>query len=180
MNGLHSPMKTPRSRRHHLRPGRARRGLTLVETVISIAIFSIVGVLLSYSVLVVAKNSRRSLVELPAQGHAYRTVDRIRAELLPASRASIVTTDAPYGIQFFSPRRNTTAWIFFDPSEERCYFMPDISDTGTVVDWGALEDFLVQPGGNARTIRIVAASASEHSRREGTVVRFEDTITVRN
>ncbi|MBI5154328.1 prepilin-type N-terminal cleavage/methylation domain-containing protein [Candidatus Poribacteria bacterium] len=158
-----------------------RRGMTFVEMMISVGIFTIVGIFVSYIAIAIARQSRRSLGSIPAEGSAYRIMDRIRNQILPATYGTLTLGNTDAQILFQNPARGTaTSSITFDPQTSKCTFDPDTSVADNEMTYGTLQSlsFAITESGRQVVITLTTSGRDRHN--DVVPVSYQDTITIRN
>lgn len=158
-----------------------RRGMTFIEMMISVGIFTIVGIFVSYVAIAIARQSRRSLSSIPAEGTAYRIMDRIRNQILPATFGTLTLGNTDAQIFFQNPARGTaTSSITFDSQTSKCTFDPDTSVANNEVNYGTLQSLSFAIAGNGRQVVITLATSGRDRQNDVVPVSYQDTITIRN
>jgi len=87
---------------------RARRGLTFIEMMVAVGIFSTISVAVAWITLVSARLSRDSIRMIQSEENALLAAELIRKETLVGEFLSVVVTNSNHTVQFFDPIRGTT------------------------------------------------------------------------
>lgn len=158
---------------------RRRRGLSLVEMLIVVSLFTVVGAFLTAITMATARQSAYSLSMIPSETGTFRAIERSRLEILPAARASIAITDNGRTITMRNPARNTTSRLEFDGGS--LFLTRDIDTPGrTLVARNVTGTFAFEQGAGAGRIRVEARSASRGPRNTRIVNSHSDVFAVRN
>ena len=84
---------------------RLPKAFTVVEMLVAVSLFAFVGVFVAFLTIEVARQAQTSISMIPAELAAYRAMDRMRNELLPASPRDIVFDVDGAGVTFTNPAR---------------------------------------------------------------------------
>ena len=164
-----------------LSKARRRRGMTLPEMMISLAIFSTVGLFVTFITLEIAKQTRESLSMVPAQQEAYRAMDFVRRELLPSTFGTLVITNDGRTVSFRNPSRGgVTSRINFLEDERVCEFIPNVANPSDNVIWGRRLVGSFRILDTPRRINVSVVTIGYNAKREAVPIRYSDDLTVRN
>ncbi|MDK2972836.1 MAG: hypothetical protein PWP23_2591 [Candidatus Sumerlaeota bacterium] len=156
-----------------------RRGLSIPEMVIAMAVFSTVGIFVSYVVLATARRSKATLSQLPADATAFRTAERVRSLVMPAQLGSVAISDSGASITYRNPPAGTTSRVQFDNANRQCLYVADVNAGGSVVVSRDVEGSFAFEG-SLKRIRINVTTSARASRRGTIDLTYSDMITVRN
>ena len=153
--------------------------MTLVEVLITVAIFAVVGTFTAMITLTVAKRSRNALTEVPSDQQVYRTVECVRRNLLPAEHLSIMISDDAKSVSFFNPARETEAQILFD-DDRQCVFIPNIKtpEENRLCGKGVTGRF--EWVDNRRMVRVIASTIVQDYEKGPITISYQDDLRVRN
>lgn len=168
------------TRQNALFPTRRRRGLTLVELIIAVSLFALVGLFVSFVALTTARHARASLETLPADGTAFRTVERVRSEMLPARVGTVSITNNGRTATFFNPARGATSRFEFDAANNQLVFTPNVAAANVNVWARNVQGSFAFEAGSNRRVRIVVSSPARAFNRQMINIGYSDVITVRN
>lgn len=158
-----------------------RKGLTLTEVLISATIFSLVGVFLSVITLAVGREARETISAVPAEQQAYRALDFIRRELLPARAGSVTVAQDGSSITFTNPSRGTTSRLEFNENRRVLVFTPDVTTTEGVRDWGrGLTGSFTRLDALATRFRVDVETQARNRINERLTISYRDDVTIRN
>ncbi len=106
-------MKTRTAILFPLRPRRGRRGLTYVEMMVAIGVFSFISVTVAWVTLVAARLSSDSIRMIQSERSARQAADLIRKETLVGEFLSVTVSDAGKTVRFHDPVRGSTTLLSF-------------------------------------------------------------------
>jgi hypothetical protein len=92
---------------------------------VAVSLFAFVGVFVAFLTIEVARQAQTSISMIPAELAAYRAMDRMRNELLPASSRDIVFDVDGAGVTFTNPARARR--MRFEFADGSVLFNPDMS-----------------------------------------------------
>lgn len=159
---------------------KTRRGMTLPEMMISVSIFSLVGIFLTFIVVEIGKNTREAISEIPAQENTYRAMDFIRSKLLPAEFGSININDTGNAITFRNPRNTYNSTLLFDQDTRQCIFDENVNTTGDELPWGRNIRGRFAATDTPRRIKIEISSLAVDRENENRTITVGEELTIRN
>jgi len=95
------------------RKRRSSLGLSLVEALLSVAIFSTIGIFTDTVLLLTARESKSAISEIPTERQIYDATDFVRRQLLPARAPSVSVSGDQRTVTFVNPSIGTTSQITF-------------------------------------------------------------------
>lgn len=159
---------------------RSRRGLSLIEFMISVAIFSTIGLFVSFVSLALGRQAKDSLTQIPAQEQAYRTADFIRNRLLPTQQGTIIISTDANTIEFRNPSNPQRSRLTFDAQKKQLVYDPNILVSGDESIWGRNVTGRFQVGTTPRKIVVQVNTTALDRRRGDLTFRIQEEITLRN
>ncbi len=160
---------------------RNRRGLSFVELMVAVAVFSLVSIFVAIVTLEVARQSKESLSQIPAQEQAYRAVDFIRQKVLPATFNSLsVAADGSY-IQFRDPSNANESRLTFDANNDNLIYDPDVTASNDEFVWGRNIKGQFSTGtGFTRNVSVTVTATAYNRFNEAVIISYQDDLRVRN
>lgn len=161
---------------------RRSRAFTLVEMLIVVAVFAIMGGLLAYLSLEIAYQYRQSISQIPAQEQAFRTMSYVRSELLPAAAETIVISQDGTSIQFANRARGTNSSISFVTvgGVQVCEYDPDVTTNGDERIWGRGVSGSFELVDGVRRVLFTVRTRAVDRNNEALFYAYSDEIAVRN
>lgn len=158
-----------------------RKGVTLTEVLISATIFSIVGVFLGAITLAVGREARETLSTVPAEQQAYRALDFVRRELLPAQAGTVNVAQDGSAITFTNPSRGTTSNMAFNAQRRVLVFTPDVTTTDGQRDWGrGITGAFTRMDALGTRFRVEVETQARNRANDGITISYTDDVTIRN
>jgi prepilin-type N-terminal cleavage/methylation domain-containing protein len=162
-----------------LKKGKKRRGMTLPEMMISVTLFTFVGVFVAFTTLLIARQVSRSLRSIPADQKAYRLLDRVRTELMAAQIGAMTIENGGQGVTFLNPSRATNSRIWRS-NDGRCMWDPTVGSDGDEVAWEDVRECRFTLGPNGKTLEILIATTGKDRQGDPVPVTYSDVIVMRN
>lgn len=187
------------------RGSRSRRGFTLVEMLVSLAIFSGVSVFLAYLTILVGKEIRRGLAILPPENRGQVVMDRIRYKIMQAKWANVPTNPTvtalssivigTNSIEFIDPTINPTVlWTKRSRIELEqvtgndgvvspyVTYTPDLSSPASFERWTKVNtmSFSTEPGTSQSVINVNVVMNSANGGDPANLVRLSDKFHIRS
>lgn len=129
-------MMKQKPRTHSFRKSSSKaKALTFIEMIITVSIFSFIGIFLIYISIEVAQRFRQSITQVPALEQSIRSLSFIRTQLLPAQWQTIQISNNNRTITFVNPNEGTTSTVTFDATTRNVIYRPDIT-SATTRNWG--------------------------------------------
>jgi Prokaryotic N-terminal methylation motif len=163
-----------------MRCKKKRAGLTLVEVLITVVLFAVVGIFASMITLTVAKRSRNALTEVPSDQQVYRTVDHVRLNLLPAKYTTITISDDAKSVFFHNPARKIDGQILFNDDDRQCVYIPDILTPEYSLLCGKGVSGRFEWVDNGRMVRVIASTIVQDHDKGPITISYQDDLRVRN
>ena len=158
-----------------------RRAMTLVEMSISVAVFTFVGLFVAYVSLLIARQSKETLSQIPAQEQAYRAVDVVRQRLLMANFDSILLSTDQRMITFQNPYRANPSTLEFDSNTRQIIFVEDTSRPSNQIRWGRnVQGRFEYSMATPKLVRIHVSTTAYGRNNQPLTISFSEEITVRN
>lgn len=157
------------------------KGMTLPEVIITGSVFLVVGAFMTAITLAVGKESRETLSTIPAEAQAYRAMDFIRGELLPAAAGSITIAQDGSFITFRNPARSGTSRIEFDSERRSCVFFPNTANLNERREWGRdITGTFTRLDAQGSRIRVEVNASAYNQNNEPIMFSYRDDMTIRN
>lgn len=156
-------------------------GMTVPEVIISSSVFLVVGAFMTVITLAVGREAKETLSTLPAEATAYRTMDFIRGELLPAAAGSVTVAQDGSFMTFRNPIRSGVSRIEFDVERKTCVFFPDVSNMNDRREWGRnITGTFTQLDAQGSRFRIEVNANAYNLKNEPIMFSYRDDLTIRN
>lgn len=107
---------------------RSRRGLTMVETMISLAISGLVTTVVVYMLFQSALTTKDMYAETRTRSTRMRALDQIRYRLVEAQIGSVDITNSGRRIEFIDPNLDVTSAFFYVPDSLTLFYDEDVDD----------------------------------------------------
>ncbi|MEQ8822191.1 MAG: hypothetical protein RLY93_18305 [Sumerlaeia bacterium] len=163
-----------------LRLTKRDRATSLLELIFYATISLFITVFLMFVLIAMARQSRSSISVLQADGNAYRLINRIRTEMLPANFQSADITDGGNVITFWNPVRGYRASIYYDEEQQATFFDPDITASGDERVWMHNGRVVFRPTGDSKRFEVEVFRNALDRRNQPIEVRYRDVLTLRN
>jgi prepilin-type N-terminal cleavage/methylation domain-containing protein len=168
---------TMKTFRHNRLSGNPR-GMSLIEMVFALAIMSLTLTFATLATILIARESVRSLVVLPAENRTQIVMDKIRFTLQQARFGTVVVSNNNQRIEFLNPFVSASSKSAIFVENGHVFYQPDISNSARQ-DWRAVKTlaFATQNAG-----ALVSIQMTMPARYRGTdiLVSGRDLVYVRN
>lgn len=163
-----------------LRSTNKRRGMTLPEMMISVAIFTFIGLFVTFTTVIISKQVHRSIRSIPAEQKAYRALDQIRQELMSATVGTVTVDNDQKGITYQNPSRTNASRIWL-ASGGKCMWDPDTTASNDELEMGNnLTNCTFSLPANPKLVEIEVETTGKNKDNENVPVTYTDVIVLRN
>lgn len=175
------PPKTMTRRLSERRGGRARRGMTLIETSIVMGTMTLVSAAVMALMVTSGKTLKRVMTFTSSQQDALMAVDQVRYKACMAQFGSISIMQQGHEIQFIDPNNGPAVTSSFKFQNDHLYYDDDIvSGDGFRKMAGPLTDLRFYVAGVGDVVGIVAKAEGLDRNNESRPIECEMRVYVRN
>lgn len=168
---------TPRRSPLAILRNRRRRGLSFTEMMISVGIFSVIGVAVAYIVLLAARASHDGLQFMRSEQRVRLVLDNVRRETLVGQFMTAEISDNGRTITFVDPVANTRARMSYAGGSLSYY--PNVDDPKRF-QWHGLRDVVFTLRNNGALLSFSVTAPARDWRGNSKPITLTDEVMLRN
>lgn len=165
--------------RLRLNAGRHRRaGMSMTEMMVTVSIFTVIGLTVTYLLVVAARTGHDSSEFLRTESHVRLVVDNIRRDTLVGEFLSAQVSDNGRTLRYYDPVTETNSRLQFSGNTLR--FHRNVDDGAVTKRFSGLSDvrFILHENGSILEFEVVA-NANDADRRSRPIA-IRDRVFLRN